>query len=146
MTFPPSIRNVRSRSVAKQEVSNYMSHYFYKFCSISYLATNMNDTLDYSALSTPIFCCTFCGNICEKLAKTFQFLEMICSGYSRSHFNLFLIYDQGTKLTFLARSHLAPKFSKVVTKAKKLIRSHEKNKIVEKTHYTVMSNAWHICQ
>ena len=27
---------------------------------------------------------------------------------------------QGTKLTFLARSHLAPKFSKVVAKAKKL--------------------------
>ena len=28
--------------------------------------------------------------------------------------------QQGTKLTFLARSHLAPKFSKVVKKAKKL--------------------------
>ena len=27
---------------------------------------------------------------------------------------------QGTKLTFLARSHLAPKFFKVVAKAKKL--------------------------
>ena len=27
---------------------------------------------------------------------------------------------QGTKLTFLARSHLAPKFSKVLAKAKKL--------------------------
>ena len=27
---------------------------------------------------------------------------------------------QGTKLTFLARSHLAPKFSKVGAKAKKL--------------------------
>ena len=27
---------------------------------------------------------------------------------------------QGTKLTFLARGHLAPKFSKVVAKAKKL--------------------------
>jgi len=27
---------------------------------------------------------------------------------------------QGTKLTFLARSHLAPKFSKVVAKAKML--------------------------
>ena len=27
---------------------------------------------------------------------------------------------QGTKLTFSARSHLAPKFSKVVAKAKKL--------------------------
>ena len=51
---------------------------------------------------------------------------------------------QGTKLTFLARSHLAPKFSKVVAKAKKL--GAIKKKIVEKTHYTVMSNAWHICQ
>ena len=30
-----------------------------------------------------------------------------------------LLY-QGTKLTFLGRSHLAPKFSKVVAKAKKL--------------------------
>ena len=28
--------------------------------------------------------------------------------------------EQGTKFTFLARSHLAPKFSKVVAKAKKL--------------------------
>ena len=28
--------------------------------------------------------------------------------------------NQGTKLTFLARSRLAPKFSKVVAKAKKL--------------------------
>ena len=31
-----------------------------------------------------------------------------------------IILFQGTKLTFLARSHLAPKFSKVVAKAKKL--------------------------
>ena len=30
------------------------------------------------------------------------------------------VANQGTKLTFLARSHLAPKFSKVVAKAKKL--------------------------
>ena len=29
-------------------------------------------------------------------------------------------HSQGMKLTFLARSHLAPKFSKVVAKAKKL--------------------------
>ena len=29
------------------------------------------------------------------------------------------VQSQGTKLTFLARSHLAPKFSKVVAKAKK---------------------------
>ena len=48
-------------------------------------------------------------------------------------------FVQGTKLTFLARSHLAPKFSKVVAKAKKL-GAIKKKKIVEKTHYTVMSN------
>ena len=46
---------------------------------------------------------------------------------------------QGTKLTFLARSHLAPKFSKLVAKAKKL-GAIKKKKIVEKTYYTVMSN------
>ena len=43
------------------------------------------------------------------------------------------------KLTFLASSHLAPKFSKVVAKAKKL-GVIKKKKIVRKTHYTVMSN------
>ena len=47
---------------------------------------------------------------------------------------------QGTKLTFLARSHLAPKFSKVVAKAKKLGAIKKKQKIVEKTHYTEMEN------
>ena len=45
---------------------------------------------------------------------------------------------QGTKLTFLARSHQAPKFSKVVAKVKKL--GAIKKKIVEKARYTVMSN------
>ena len=50
-------------------------------------------------------------------------------------------FVQGTKLTFLARSHLGPKFSKVVAKAKKLGEEPlKKKKIVEKTHYTVMSN------
>ena len=38
---------------------------------------------------------------------------------------------QGTKLTFLARSRLAPKFSKVVAKAKKL-GAIKKKKVVEK--------------
>ena len=38
---------------------------------------------------------------------------------------------QGTKLTFLARSRLAPKFSKVVAMAKKL-GAIKKKKIVEK--------------
>ena len=33
---------------------------------------------------------------------------------------IIVIEMQGTKLTFLARRHLAPKFSKVVAKAKKL--------------------------
>ena len=46
---------------------------------------------------------------------------------------------QGTKLTFLARSHLAPKFSKVVAKSKKLVAIFKK-KIVEKTHSAIMSN------
>ena len=57
---------------------------------------------------------------------------------------------QGTKLMFLARNHLAPKFSKVVAKAKKLGPINKK--IVEKTHYTVMSNGrvflalkWSVC-
>ena len=45
---------------------------------------------------------------------------------------------QGMRLTFLARSHLAPKFSKVVAKAKKF--GAIKKKIVEKTHYTVALN------
>ena len=45
---------------------------------------------------------------------------------------------QGTKLTFLARSHLAPKFSKVVAKVKNL--GAIKKNIVEKARYTVMSN------
>ena len=39
----------------------------------------------------------------------------------------------------MAKSHLAPKFSKVVAKAKKL-GAIKKKKIVEKTHYTVASN------
>ena len=46
---------------------------------------------------------------------------------------------QGTKLTFLARRRLAPKFSKVVAKAKKS-GAIKKKKIVKKTHYTVASN------
>ena len=49
-----------------------------------------------------------------------------------------MVCNQGTKLTFLARSRLAPKFSKVVAKAKTL--EAIKKKIVEKTHYTVASN------
>ena len=44
---------------------------------------------------------------------------------------------QGTKLTFLTRSHLAPKFSKVVAKAKK--KPFKKKKIVEKN--ALYSNA-----
>ena len=46
-------------------------------------------------------------------------------------FVYFMIYCiQGTKLIFLARSHLAPKFSKVVAKAKKLGAIKEK-KIIQ---------------
>ena len=32
---------------------------------------------------------SFYGNFCERLAKTFQFMKMICGDYSRSYFNLF---------------------------------------------------------
>lgn len=32
-----------------------------------------------------------------------------------------LLSQQGTKLTFFSRRHLAPKFSKAVTKSKKLV-------------------------
>mgnify|MGYP006973400595 CR=1 FL=1 len=50
-----------------------------------------------------------------------------------------LYCEQGTKLTFLARSHLAPKISKVVAKAK-MLGAIKKKKIAEKTHHTVSSN------
>ena len=40
-----------------------------QICSAFYLAMNMNGTLIYSALSTPIFCFMFWGNICERLEK-----------------------------------------------------------------------------
>ena len=43
--------------------------------------------------------------------------ESIKSNLFRTHIYVLI---QGTKLTFLARSHLAPKFSKVVAKAEKL--------------------------
>ena len=66
-------------------------------CSVFFLATNTNGTLRgsfiiYSALSTPslFFAVSFVRTF-ERLAKTFQFLKMIHSGYSRSYFNLFLI-------------------------------------------------------
>ena len=39
-------------------------------------------------LRLPIFCCTFCGNF-WKTGKNIPVLEI---GYSRSYFNLFLIY------------------------------------------------------
>ena len=45
----------------------------------------------YSALFTPSFAVYFVRTF-ERLAKTFQCLKTIYSGYSRSYFNLFLIY------------------------------------------------------
>ena len=61
-----------------------------------------------------------------------QFLKKLCCRVSEE--------VQGMKLAFLARSHLAPKFSKVVAKAKKLGAVKKKKKIVKKMHYTVVSN------
>ena len=62
----------------------------------------------------------------------------VCTLRSTAIFIINKIFLQGTKLTFLARSHLAPKFSKVVAKVKKL--GAIKKKIVEKARYTLMSN------
>ena len=47
----------------------------------------------YSALSMPslLFAVRFVRTF-EKLTKTFQFLKIIQGSYSRSYFNLFLIY------------------------------------------------------
>ena len=63
----------------------------------------------------------------------------------------FCIYIAGHEINFLARSLLAPKFFKLVAKAKKL-GAIKKKKIVEKTHYTVASNGrvflplkWSVC-
>ena len=55
-------------------------------------------------------------------------LEIFITSWRIAHLSsipkvlVFLLPDprQGMKLTFLARSHLTPKFSKVVAKAKKL--------------------------
>ena len=42
-------------------------------------------------LRLPIFCCMFCGNF-WKARKNMLVFKMIHSSYSRSYFNLFLIY------------------------------------------------------
>ena len=57
-------------------------------------------SLFYSALSTPPyfkFCCMFCGNFW----KTGKNISVFESSYSRSYFNLFLIYA----VTFDARKY-----------------------------------------
>ena len=57
----------------------------------------------------------------EDAAKNFfSDLQNFSTRNSPSVFFLIWSHDQSTKLTFLARSRLAPKFSKVVAKAKKL--------------------------
>ena len=68
-------------------------------CRVFYLAIkNTNSTLGgffniYSASYMPsLFFAVHFVRTFERLAKTFQFLKMIHSGYSRSYFNLFLIY------------------------------------------------------
>ena len=55
--------------------------------------------------------------LCKKLSKRIGLLKHISPFLKQRQRET---YYQGTKLTFLARSHLAPKFSKVVAKAKKL--------------------------
>ena len=62
-------------------------------CSVFYLATNTNGTLAFIQrfLCLPIFALRFLITF-KRLTKTFQFLKMIDSGYSRSYFNLFLIH------------------------------------------------------
>ena len=73
--------------------------------------------------------------LCKK-----NFVRMSLKVFSLGWFLVIVYcYIQGTKLTFLARSCLAPKFSKVVAKANKL-GAIKKKKIVEKMHYTVASN------
>ena len=74
--------------------------------------------------------------ICSHIAKQNETRRMLT--LCMTYLGICNLKKQGTKLTFLARSHLAPKFSKLVAKAKKL--GAIKKKIVVKTYYTVMSN------
>ena len=69
-----------------------------KFVAFSILLRTQTVQLEvsfiiYSVLSTPslFFAVRFVRTF-ERLAKTVQFSKMIHSGYSRSYFNLFLIY------------------------------------------------------
>ena len=67
-------------------------------CSVFYLATNTNGALGgfchylFSVIYATLFFAVRFVVTFESLAKTFQFLKMICGDYSRSYFNLFLIY------------------------------------------------------
>ena len=67
-------------------------------CSVFYLATNTNGTLAvffyhlFSVFCVSLFFALRFLITFKRLTKTFQFLKMIDSGYSRSYFNLFLIH------------------------------------------------------
>ena len=103
-----SIRNIRSllhvvktdkksRSLESKLVSNYMWHWyainFCKFLAFSIVLRTQTVYLNvsfiiYSALSMPPFFLLYVVTF-ERLAKTFQFLKIIHSSYSRSYFSLF---------------------------------------------------------
>ena len=67
-------------------------------CSVFYLATNTNGTLAvffyhlFSVFYVSLFFSLRFLITFKRLTKTFQFLKIIDSGYSRSYFNLFLIH------------------------------------------------------
>ena len=83
----------------KQKVSNYMRHFYLcKFLAFSIdLAMNMNGTLGgffyhiLNVLYPSLFFAVHFVVTFERLAKTFEFLQMIHGGYSRSYFSFFLI-------------------------------------------------------
>ena len=71
---------------------------FVAFSMIFFLATNTNGTLGgffhhlFGVIYASLFFAVHFVVTFERLAKTFQFLKMIHGHYSRSYFNLFLIY------------------------------------------------------
>ena len=64
-------------------------------CSVFHLAKNTNSTLKgfFYHLSSIIYTSLFFAVTFEKLTKIFQSLKMIHRSYSRSYFNLLLIYS-----------------------------------------------------
>ena len=86
---------------------------FCKFVAFSILLRTQTVHLEvsviiYSVLSTPslFFAVRFVRTF-ERLANTFQFLKlMIHSSYTRSHFNLFLIYAVACHVHKYKPSHI----------------------------------------